>query len=397
MALKKPSKKELAAMEAAEKEQAKADKAARKKGSSLMARLKKASGSETASILADDEFPIRDMISCGNYLLNALIAGNYKCSVPSGRSIQLAGDKGVGKTYIATEICKEAQKIDYGVVIFDSEFANNDKRKAEERGLDTSNVLWVGIDTIEDAKTQMLKMLEEIDPEERIIFLMDSIGNLPSKKELEDSKAGVEKRDMTRAQALKALFRTVTMQCGYKNVPLIVINHVYANTGSMFGGNVIAGGGGPAYGTSIIIEFSKAQDKDGNDVIGAIITCKSRKNRMAKENQSVKIFLNYNTGIGKYSGLLEFFIEEGIIIPTAKPNKNGSLPKTCKFKYKGAEMTRKDFSPEFWEKELADEMGEYLSNKFRYMSAAEEILDDDFDDNGELDEFESDPQLLEED
>ena len=119
----------------------------------------------------------------------------------------------------------------YSGVIFDSEFANNDMNSMEARGLDTSQILWSGLEHIEDLKTQTLNTLEEIDPKEKVVMLIDSIGNLPSRKELEDGYSGSDKKDMTRPSALKSYFRSVTMPTGFKNVSLLAINHVYASTG----------------------------------------------------------------------------------------------------------------------------------------------------------------------
>lgn len=367
----------------------------KQKGVSLASRLKKASGSEFASILADNEYPIKGYISLGNYMLNALVSADPFKGLPRGRSIELAGQKGVGKTFIAIEACRNAQKQDMTVALFDSEFANNDNAQMKERGLDTENVIWSGVETCEDLKTQALKMLEEIDGNtDNVIFMVDSIGNLSTNKEMKDSLEGEDKRDMTRAQLLKALFRTVTMRLGYKNVPMIAINHVYASVGSFIPQDVVAGGGGPAYGCSIIVIFSKAQLKDSdNNVVGARITAKTDKNRFAKEKSSVKFDIDFDGGLNLYSGLLEFCVDENILIPTTKLPKNGDVSKVKTFVYKGEELSRKLLTPDFWEKALRAELGDALRKKFEYKSSAEGIIDpEDFDDV----EVDGDPELLEE-
>ena len=55
--------------------------------------------------------------------------------------------------------------------------------------------------------------------------------------------------------------------------------------------DVVAGGGGPAYGASITIMITKAQLKENDVVVGAKLRIKTDKNRFAKEKplQGIKI------------------------------------------------------------------------------------------------------------
>ena len=53
------------------------------------------------------------------------------------------------------------------------------------------------------------------------------MGNLASKKEVEDAEAGKSVADMSRAKAFKSLFRMVTPHLTLKDIPLIVVNHTY--------------------------------------------------------------------------------------------------------------------------------------------------------------------------
>ena len=107
--------------------------------------------------------------------------------------------------------CREAQKKGYLTIYLDSEGAI-DRSFAERLGVDVSKLLWVPVDTIEKTKTfiaTMIKELEEQNPEtrDRVFIVLDSIGNLSSTKEKEDTLSGAGARDMTKQQALKALFR----------------------------------------------------------------------------------------------------------------------------------------------------------------------------------------------
>jgi hypothetical protein len=69
---------------------------------------------------------------------------------------------------------------------------------------------------------------------------------------------------------------------------------------------VITHNSGLKYAASTIIYLSKKKEKDGTDVIGNIIKCKTHKSRLSKENQDVEVRLYYDErGLDKYYGLLE--------------------------------------------------------------------------------------------
>jgi recombination protein RecA len=357
-------------------------------GNSFLDDLKKASGSQTAFVLSQDEFPIKNWISTGNYMLNALISADPYKGMPTGRSLQLAGEKGTGKTYIAISLMNEAEKIGYSGCLFDSEFANNDKRDMESKGVNVNNTLWLGVETIEDLKTQTLKILGKVT-NQNVFMMVDSLGNLSTKKELNDSSSGGDKRDMTRPSALKSYFRTVTMQAGYKHVPIVVINHVYADTGSMFKQNIIAGGGGPAFGASITLVFSKSAVKEtvnGVEIVtGALIKVLADKNRFAKEKSAIYFIIDFDKGIEPQSGLLEFCLAEKLIIPDSKLPKSGSTSKIKKFKMNGVEITRKEMTLAWWEEYLKNGLADILRNRFKYQSVADDLGIDEEEDEGEDD------------
>ena len=333
----------------------------------LRDRLKKATKSEYAAILSeDDTYVIRDWIDTGNYALNTLISGDPFKGFPSGRILQLAGPNSTGKTFINLEIVRIAQSQGWTVVYYDTEMAQ-DKNSFLERGIDIENLIYVPIDTVEKLSTSLFNILEEVEKDEKVMIVVDSIGNLSTIKEITDIQAENDKRDMTRAQKLKALFRTVTLRCGLKHVPLIGVNHVYASVGSFFPSNTVGGGSGSLYASSCIVELSKAQDKKGTDVVGAIITCKSIKNRFAKEKQKIKININFNVGLDPYSGLLALAEEHGILPKTS----------TGRYLWKEKKLTKAAASkPEVMDEILHnEEFLAWLRAQFKYGTAIEDEID----------------------
>jgi hypothetical protein len=76
--------------------------------------------------------------------------------------------------------------------------------------------------------------------------MIDSIGNLASKKEVEDAENEKSVADMSRAKSLKSLFRIITPHLTTKNIPCLAVNHIYQEMGLypkaiVSGGCVVAG------------------------------------------------------------------------------------------------------------------------------------------------------------
>ena len=109
-----------------------------------------------------------------------------------------------------------------------------------------------------------------------------------TKKEMEDSASGSDKRDMTRAPVVRGTFRTLAIKLASKNIPLIITNHTYDKVGSMFPSKEISGGGGIKYAASVIVTLGKRKVKEGTEVLGNIIKCKLVKGRFTKEESIIE-------------------------------------------------------------------------------------------------------------
>ena len=92
------------------------------------------------------------------------------------------------------------------MLFYDSEFGSP-QSYFEQFGIDTDRVLHTPIANVEELKFDMINQLENLEREDDVVIVIDSIGNLASKKELEDALAEKGVADMSRAKALKGLFR----------------------------------------------------------------------------------------------------------------------------------------------------------------------------------------------
>lgn len=278
----------------------------------------KESGNEYASIVDDGvtSGDVNSYIDTGSFLFNALLSGSVFGGLPSNKITALAGESATGKTYFALGMVKHFldSNPDAGVLYFESESAIP-KELIIQRGIDPTRMVILPVVTIQEFRTQTIKILDMYlaeNEQKPMMFVLDSMGNLSTTKELEDTAAGSDTRDMTRAQIIKAAFRVLTLKLGRANVPLIVTNHTYDVIGSFYPTKEMGGGSGLKYAASSIIYLSKKKDKDGTEVIGNIIHCKNQKSRLTIENKMVDVRLGYQSGIDRYYGLLEFGEKHGV-------------------------------------------------------------------------------------
>ena len=204
--------------------------------------LVKASGNEYANIVADGVAAgdVDSFVDSGSYIFNALLSGSLYGGLPSNKITAIAGESATGKTFFALGMCKQflEDNPEAAVIYFESESAIT-KEMIEERGIDSNRVVIVPVVTVQEFRQQAISILDrylETDESERppMMFCLDSLGMLSTTKEIEDTAAGKETRDMTRAQVVKGAFRVLTLKLGRAKVPMIVTNHTYDVIGSMF-------------------------------------------------------------------------------------------------------------------------------------------------------------------
>ena len=279
----------------------------------------KETGNEYASLVSDGASgDVDSFIDTGSYIFNALLGGSIHRGLPSNKITAIAGESATGKTFFVLGMCKHFldKNPDGGVIFFESESAVT-KDIIEERGIDSSRMVIMPVTTVQEFRHQAITVLDkyiEQTAKERkpLLLVLDSLGMLSTTKEMEDTQAGKETKDMTRAQIVKAAFRVLTLKLGKAKVPLIITNHTYDVIGSMFPQKEMGGGSGLKYAASSIVYLSKRKEKDGTEIIGNIIHCKNYKSRLTKENKVVDVRLTYDKGLDRYYGLLDLALKHNI-------------------------------------------------------------------------------------
>jgi RecA/RadA recombinase len=285
-------------------------------------------GNDYAGLLSEGSVgDIGGYVDSGSYIFNALVSGSIFGGIPSNKITAIAGESSTGKTFFCLGMVQSflANDPEAGVIYFESESAIS-KGMIEERGIDSSRMMLVPVTTVQEFRTQAIKILDkylEQKKEDRkpLMFVLDSLGMLSTTKELKDSADGSETKDMTRAQVVKAIFRVLTLKLGKAGVPLVVTNHTYDVVGAYVPTKEMGGGSGLKYAASTIIYLSKSKERDSNkEIVGNIIKATAAKSRLTKENSKVETRLFYDArGLDKYYGLLELGEKYGVF--TRKGNR----------------------------------------------------------------------------
>ena len=259
-------------------------------------------------------------IGTGSYILNAQLSGSIYGGIPNNRVTAIAGEQATGKTFYAIGIASTFlnDHPDGAVFYFDSEAAATPDL-FRDRGLDPARVWHFPIDTIEEFRTQMIRILDNLlkTPEKDrkpLLVILDSLGMLASQKELQDAMDDKQVRDMTKSQTIKSVFRIITSKLGKLKIPMIVTNHTYKTMNPYGDPTDMGGGSGLKYAASTIMTLTKSKEKDSSkEVIGNIIKVKTYKSRLTKENTQIATRLFFDSrGLDEYYGLLELGEKYGI-------------------------------------------------------------------------------------
>lgn len=263
---------------------------------------------------------IKEYLGTGSYILNAGMSGSIFGGVPSGRVVSFASEAGVGKTFIAVSVCREAQKKGWTPIYLDSE-NSIDPGFVKRLGCDPSKFIIKQVSTVKEVTTFIINLCKSFEEKgiefPKVLLVLDSIGNLTSDKELSDSIEGKSARDMTRAQEVKSMFRVISTPLGKLSIPIIVNNHVYASISSFFGGVEQASGSGIKFSSSItmMLTAAKLEDKTNDKTAsekkgeftknGVLVTAKPIKSRFCIP-QKVKFQIPFFCKPNPYVGLEQY-------------------------------------------------------------------------------------------
>jgi RecA/RadA recombinase len=280
---------------------------------SLMDKIKKNSTIKDSAILSKSKFfTDKDMVPTDVPMINVALSGKLDGGIIPGLTMW-AGPSKHFKTAFSLLMAKAyMDKYPEAVLLFyDSEFGTPIKY-FETFGIDMERVLHTPLTDIEQLKFDIMQQLQDVNRGDKLMVILDSIGNLASKKEVDDALDGKSVADMSRAKQVKSLFRMVTPHLNLKDISMVVVNHTYKEIG-MFPKDIVGGGTGSYYSADNIFILGRQQEKTGTEVTGYNFIINVEKSRYTREKSKIPIAVSFDGGIQKYSGLVDIGIEGGFI------------------------------------------------------------------------------------
>lgn len=274
--------------------------------------LKNSTIKSSAPIMDSKVFGKKEMAPTPVPMVNVALSGRVDGGLVPGL-LMLAGPSKHFKSAFALLMAAAYQKkYDDSVILFyDSEFGTPTSY-FESFGIDMDRVVHTPITDVEQLKFDITKQLESVDKGDHVIIVVDSIGNLASKKEVEDALSEKSVADMTRAKQLKSLFRIVTPHLNLKDIPLVCVNHTYKEIG-MFPKDIVSGGTGSYYSADAIWIIGRQQEKEGTEIAGYHFIINIEKSRHVREKSKIPLTVTFEGGISKWSGLMDVAVELGYL------------------------------------------------------------------------------------
>jgi len=344
---------------------------------SILDKIKKNSSIKDSAILSKSKFfNAKDMIPTAVPIINVALSGKLDGGLTPGLTMW-AGPSKHFKTAFSLLMAKSYldKYPDAALLFYDSEFGTP-QSYFDSFGIDTDRVLHTPLTDIEQLKFDIMSQLTNLERGDHLIIVIDSIGNLASKKEVDDALEGKSVADMSRAKQVKSLFRMVTPHLSLKDIPMIVVNHTYKEIG-MFPKDIVGGGTGSYYSADNIFIIGRQQEKEGTEVVGYNFIINVEKSRYVKEKSKIPVSVSYDGGISTWSGLLDLALEsKHVVKPTngwySQVNMETGEVEEKKYRIKDTD-TKEFWMPILKQKSFRD----FIEDKYRV--SAGNIMETDID------------------
>jgi RecA/RadA recombinase len=281
---------------------------------SLLNKIRKNSTIKDTDILSESKFfTKKDMIPTAIPAINVALSGRLDGGLTPGLTMWAGPSKHFKTAFSLLMARSYLDKYPDAVMLFyDSEFGTP-QSYFDSFSIDLGRVVHTPITDVEQLKFDIMAQLQGIERGERVIIVIDSIGNLASKKEVEDAMEGKSVADMSRAKQIKSLFRMVTPHLTIKDIPMVVVNHTYKEIG-LYPKDIVGGGTGSYYSADNIFILGRQQEKDGTELVGYNFIINVEKSRYVREKSKIPVTVRHDGGISTWSGLLDMALESGHVV-----------------------------------------------------------------------------------
>ena len=267
----------------------------------------------TSNIMDSKVFGKKEMSPTPVPMVNVALSGRIDGGLTPGL-LMLAGPSKHFKSAFALLMAAAYQKKypEAVVLFYDSEFGTP-QSYFESFDVDMDRVIHTPITDVEQLKFDIMQQLDGLDKKDKVCIVIDSIGNLASKKEVEDAMSGKSVADMSRAKQMKSLFRMVTPHLNLKDIPLVAVNHTYKEIG-LYPKDIVSGGTGAYYSADAIWIIGRQQEKVDKEIAGYHFIINIEKSRHVREKAKIPVSVTFEGGISKWSGLMDVAEAGGYIV-----------------------------------------------------------------------------------
>ena len=280
---------------------------------SILDKMQKAGKIKYSSLMSKSDVLKKDETPTDVYAMNIVLSGRLDGGIKSGLTL-FCGESMSFKTNFAL-MCAKAymDKYDDAVLLFyDSEMGATEDYFTS-MGIDMDKTLHIPVTDLEEFNFDIVSRIEQIERGDHVFIVFDSLGNVASKKEVEDAMNEKSAQDMSRAKKIKSIMRQIVPKLNIKDIPMLAINHVYMDISSFIAKPKMTGGEGPLLNADNVVFITKSQSKTGNELTGYNFTLNVMKSRDAKSKLKIPVTVNFDSGIQKYSGLIDLALDYGII------------------------------------------------------------------------------------
>lgn len=234
-------------------------------------------------------------ISTGSTVLDSIICKGIKAGIPGGKIASIAGLPSTGKSYIATQVAANAQKMGMSVVYFDSESAISPEF-LQDCGVDLDKFLYIQARSVEFVFEQIEQILNNMD--EQILFVWDSLALTPCAADWEGDY-NPQSNIALKSRILSKGFTKLVMPMADAGCTFLILNQLKDNISQdriemMVNPYMTPGGKSPKYSYSLEIWLTRRtskgayiEDELGN-LEGGEVKVEIKKSRFGTERRKCK-------------------------------------------------------------------------------------------------------------
>jgi recombination protein RecA len=241
--------------------------------------------------------------------------------IPRGRTIEIFGAEGSGKSLMGWSILKSIQNAGGETMLLENE-ATAPQKFMRLVGMNMERLVYERPETVEEFRDTTVRYVTGVRKFTKapIGIMLDSIAGASAEKEWTDEDAedmgGERPRDQdmaSKAMALSNFFKQHTVWMAENDVTLICINQLRDKPGVKFGRTSDSPGGRALkFFSSVRIELYKGKVFErGGAEAGCDCVMRVEKNKCAQPHRKTTLRINYNVGYDPHFGALDMLVQAG--------------------------------------------------------------------------------------